>query len=235
MLADDRTPRSSGQGRLLTAAAWVLLLLALWVWAYTLTDGESRPDRSGTGTGAPIARLASEGPRLPPAHDPLEGRPRPERLDMESIGLHAPIVARGTRDAEAAAGHGADGAPPPDPRAGPVRWDSEGPAPGALGVAVLESRTGKHGGGRPAPGARLYVSREGGTVAEFTVARVWTVTRPGAEDRGEGTGEDGTGARDHAQLRLHLCRDAESGPGVRGRTCEVRTVVSAYLTGSRPV
>jgi hypothetical protein len=234
VLADDRTPRSSGQGRLLTAAAWVLLLLALWVWAYTLTDGESRPDRSGTGPGAPIARLASDRPRLPPAHDPLGGRPHPERLDMESIGLHAPIVERGTRDAEAAAGHGADGAPPPDPRSGPVRWDSEGPAPGAVGEAVLEGRTGKHGGGRPVPGARLYVSREGGTVAEFTVARVWTVRGHGAGEGGERTGDDGAGARQHAGLRLHLCRNAGSGPAVRGRTCDVRTVVSAYLTGSRP-
>ncbi len=246
-------PRTTGRGRLIAAAAWLLLLLALWAWAYTLTDGASSPD-GAAGEDTPFARLAAERPPMPPAHDPLEGAPQPRRLDLPALGLHAPVVERGGGRASEAAQH-ADGAPPPDPRMGPVRWDARGPVPGAGGAARLWIRTAGYGDGSPERGSRLYVGRADGSVAEFTVSGARAARWSGATEAG-GSAEEGAGGGvgrkqqtqptrqqqgqqpRSAQLRLSICRltpEEVPGEGSGGKPrCAARTVVSAYLTGSRP-
>lgn len=238
MFADDTMPRTTGRGRMLTAAAWVLLLSALWVWGYKLTDGASRPDTGGSAQGSPLARLAAgeQRPALPAAHDPLEGQPRPERLDFATLGLHEPVVGQGADPAGEA-----DGAPPPAPGAGPVRWDGTGPVPGARGTARLEARSTAGPERRPVRGAKLYVGRSDGTVAEFTVSAVRT--DPGGGPAGEGDGAAArdraapqyrAALRDRAALELRVCgSDGTGSAGAAARACAPERLVSAYLTGSR--
>ncbi|MFD5028324.1 class F sortase [Streptomyces sp. NPDC058373] len=208
--------------RLITTAAWAVLLLGLWIWGREVSDGSPLP---GTGNGRSAAVAGPAGADLPPARDPLPGS-RPVRLDVPSIGVSsAEVVSRGLDDAGAVA-------PPSFDAPDAVGWYESGPQPGEEGAALLvghvDTRT------QPAvfytlsaaePGARVRVGREDGTVAEFTVEDVQVLEREGFDaQKAYAPRQQG-----RAELRLITC----GGTFDKARnTYTANVVVSAYLTGT---
>ncbi|MDJ1133275.1 class F sortase [Streptomyces iconiensis] len=216
--------RGAGKGRLLTGAAWVMVLLALWMWGRGLSDGAGGGPLLGDVSQA--GRLAAGVPALPPAHAPLDGGARPVRVDIDGIGVHAPVMKRGVEP---------DGgiAPPPYSRPGSVGWYARGPAPGEAGAALLVGHVDTER--RKAvfyalstlkPGARVAVRRSDGSTAEFTVERSRVVGREDFDaHRAYGPERQG-----RAELRLITC----GGTFDRARRVySSNVIVSAYLTGSR--
>ncbi|MEW2419663.1 class F sortase [Streptomyces nigra] len=209
-------------GRLLTGTVWAALLLGLWLWGWEVTDvrpGPSTPPTAGT--------LIPAGPpphvRLPPAARPL-GDAVPQRIEIPSLGVRAPVVARGL-DA-----HGAID-PPPYRQAAAVGWYAAGTAPGAAGPALMVGHADTET--RPAvfhrlaalrPGARVRVLRADGEVAEFTVDDVRVVER----DRFDARQAYGPHHPGRPELRLLSCAGAFDRAT---RTYAANVVVSAYLTG----
>ncbi|MES9508591.1 class F sortase [Streptomyces sp. NPDC000609] len=219
MSAPDGT---AGHGRLLAGVAWAVLLLGLWLWG--------RGDGSGTGSAPTTGDVAAVGRplgvALPPPHDPIEGAV-PERVEIPSIGVRAPVVARGLDK---------DGAiePPPFDTPQTVGWYGGGTEPGAKGPALLvghvdtETRPAVfYGLSAARPGAKVEVIRTDGTVAEFTIDDVQVFTRARFDaDKAYGPRQDG-----RAELRLITCG------GTFDRTSheyDANVVVSAYLTGEKP-
>ncbi|MEV8032020.1 class F sortase [Streptomyces sp. NPDC002742] len=214
--------RSPGAGRLLTGVAWMVLLLGLWMWGREVTDPRLGTSAPTTGDIAAVGRPPEV--RLPPALKPL-GNARPQRVDIPSMGVQAPVVARGLD------GRGAID-PPPFDQPGVVGWYAAGAQPGAVGTALMvghvDTRT------RPAvfyrlssvkPGDDIRVMREDGTVAEFTVDDVQVLPR----DHFDAQQAYGVRKSGRAELRLITCG------GTFDRTSDSYTanvVVSAYLTGS---
>jgi hypothetical protein len=214
--------RSPGAGRLLTGVAWMVLLLGLWMWGREVTDPRLGTSAPTTGDIAAVGRPPEV--RLPPALKPL-GNARPQRVDIPSMGVQAPVVARGLD------GRGAID-PPPFDQPGVVGWYAAGAQPGAVGTALMvghvDTRT------RPAvfyrlssvkPGDDIRVMREDGTVAEFTVDDVQVLPR----DHFDARQAYGVRKSGRAELRLITCG------GTFDRTSDSYTanvVVSAYLTGS---
>ncbi|MFE2300984.1 class F sortase [Streptomyces sp. NPDC059445] len=213
--------RSGGTGRLLTGVAWLVLLLGLWLWGREVTDVRLGTSAPTTGDIAAVGRPPEV--RLPPALKPL-GDARPQRVDIPSTGVQAPVVARGLD------GRGAIDPPPLD-QPGVVGWYAAGARPGAVGTALMvghvDTRT------RPAvfyrlstvkPGDTVRVTRDDGTVAEFTVDDVQVLPRDHFDARqAYGVREAG-----RAELRLITCGgtfDRADG------TYTANVVVSAYLTG----
>ncbi|MBP3077514.1 sortase [Streptomyces sp. 604F] len=209
-------------GRLISGAAWAVLLLGLWIWGREVSDGSPLP---GSGSGRPAAVGGAGGADLPPARDPLPGS-RPVRVDVPSIGVSsAEVVSRGLDDAGAVE-------PPSFDTPDTVGWYDSGPQPGEEGAALLvghvDTRT------RPAvfytlsatePGARVRVAREDGTVAEFTVEDVQVLEREGFDaQKAYAPRKQG-----RAELRLITC----GGTFDKARnTYTANVVVSAYLTGT---
>ncbi|MFG3259007.1 class F sortase [Streptomyces sp. NPDC048172] len=213
--------RPAGRGRLITGAAWVVLLLGLWMWGRDLTDGGGGPV---LGDVSRAGRLAVGAPPLPAAHDPLEDRSRPTRIDIDRIDVHARVMRRGVeRDGAVEA--------PPYARADRVGWYAGGPAPGEKGAALLvghvdtdERRAVFYALSTVKPGTGLRVRRADGTVARFTVERTRVVGRGEFDaDRVYGTEKEG-----RAELRLITCGGEFD--RVR-RVYSSNVVVSAYLTG----
>ncbi|WRZ92719.1 class F sortase [Streptomyces sp. NBC_01007] len=214
--------RSPGTGRLLTGVAWTVLLLGLWLWGREVTDLRLGTSAPTTGDIAAVGRPPEV--RLPPALKPL-GNARPQRVDIPSTGVQAPVVARGLD------GRGAID-PPPFDQPGVVGWYAAGAQPGAVGTALMvghvDTRT------RPAvfyrlssvkPGDTVRVMRDDGTVAEFTVDDVQVLPR----DHFDAQQAYGVRKSGRAELRLITCG------GTFDRTSDSYTanvVVSAYLTGS---
>ncbi|WP_339129533.1 class F sortase [Streptomyces sp. f51] len=214
--------RSPGVGRLLTGVAWLVLLLGLWLWGREVTDlplGTSSPT---TGDIAAVGRPPEV--RLPPALKPL-GAARPQRVDIPSMGVQAPVVERGLD------GRGAID-PPPFDQPGVVGWYASGAKPGAAGTALMVGHVDTET--RPAvfyrlstvkPGDTVRIMRDDGTVAEFTVDDVQVLPR----DRFDARQAYGAHRPGRAELRLITCGgtfDHTSG------TYTANVVVSAYLTGS---
>ncbi|WP_345770477.1 class F sortase [Blastococcus saxobsidens] len=118
----------------------------------------------------------------------------------------------------------------PDDKAG---WYQRGPAPGAVGPAVILGHvdSAEHGPGiffdlgALEPGAEVTVTREDGTVAVFAVDRVEVHPKddfPTLEVYGN---------TDDAQLRLITCGgDFDSG----ARSYEDNVIAFATMTGTRP-
>ncbi|MFE3941065.1 class F sortase [Streptomyces sp. NPDC059118] len=221
MSAPDGT---AGHGRLLAGVAWAVLLLGLWLWGRGMTDGSGIGSAPTTGDVAAVGRPL--GVALPPPHDPIEGAV-PERVEIPSIGVRAPVVARGLDK---------DGAiePPPFDTPRTVGWYSGGTEPGAKGPALLVGHVDTET--RPAvfyglsavrPGAKVEVTRMDGTVAEFTIDDVQVFTRARFDaDKAYGPRQDG-----RAELRLITCG------GTFDRASheyDANVVVSAYLTGEKP-
>ncbi|WP_326600578.1 class F sortase [Streptomyces sp. NBC_01803] len=213
-------PRASGTGRLISAVAWTVLLLALWLWGRELTDGGPP---LGTPGEAPAAGRAGEGATPPAPAEPLAGHPAPRVVEIEAIGVRADIVAR---DVDASGGV----APPPFETPEVVGWYAGGPTPGAAGAAVLVGHVDTET--EPAvfyalsdvpPGSEVRVTRTDGSVAEFTVSDVEVVER-GEFDATRVYGPRRAGA---AELRLITC----GGTFDRERqSYSANVVVSAYLT-----
>ncbi len=168
--------------------------------------GDGRSTSGAAGTHAPLA-----------AADPV-------RLDIASLGIHAPVVPRGLTDGTVD--------PPPYSTPGATGWYRGGPAPGAAGAALIVGHVDTDTG--PAvffplrtvkPGAAIDVTRADGTVAEFTARTVDTVPKAHfdpARAYGSPTGPP--------QLRLITCGGAFD-PATRAYTANL--VITAPLTGAR--
>jgi sortase (surface protein transpeptidase) len=213
---------SSGTGRLMTGVAWAVLLLGLWLWGREVTDVRHGISPPTTGDVAAVGR--PWGVELPPAHKPL-GQARPQRVDIPSMGVQAPVVASGL-DAEGAID------PPPYDQAGVVGWYGDGVRPGAAGTALFVGHVDTET--RPAvfyklssvrPGDTVRVIRDDGTVAEFTVEDVQVIQR----DRFDAQQAYGTRKSGRAELRLVTCGGTFDRAG---NSYTANVVVSAYLTGS---
>ncbi|MER5306243.1 class F sortase [Streptomyces sp. NPDC002773] len=214
--------RPAGTGRLVTGVAWAVLLLGLWLWGRDATEGPGGISAPTTGDIAAVGRPL--GTALPPAHDPLPPV-APRRVEIPSLGITAPVVARGLDDTGAID-------PPPYELPHTVGWFGAGTAPGASGPALLVGHVDTDT--RPAvfyslsaarPGAEVRVTRTDGSVAEFTVDDVQVYPREHFDARKV------YGARvpHRAELRLITCGgtfDPTAG------TYSANVVVSAYLTGA---
>ncbi|MBT2380347.1 class F sortase [Streptomyces sp. ISL-111] len=212
--------RPAGTGRLLTGVAWALLLLGLWLWGRDASGGMSAPT---TGDVAAVGRPL--GAPLPPAHEPVEGA-APRSVEVPSVGIDAPVVRRGLDK---------DGAidPPPYDLPQTAGWYGKGTEPGAEGAALLVGHVDTetkpavfYGLSAVRPGEKVKVTREDGSVAEFTVDDVQVVTRERFDaEKAYGPRVDG-----RAELRLITCGGTYD---QKSRSYTANVVVSAYLTSAR--
>ncbi|MGW0750974.1 class F sortase [Streptomyces sp. NPDC002587] len=207
--------KASAGGRLLTFAAWSVLVLGLWLWG-----------RQITGVPAPLAGQAGGvvGPALPAAHAALAAV-APQRVDVPSIGVQAPVISRGLD---------ADGAiePPPYESPGTVGWWGNGVRPGAAGAALMVGHVDTkskpavfYGLSSAQPGDKVRVVRADGSVAEFTIEDVRVYERAGFDPHKA----YGQRVKGRAELRLVTCGGSYD-KAAKEYTANV--VVSAYLTGS---
>ncbi|MEU0158042.1 class F sortase [Streptomyces sp. NPDC006261] len=212
--------RPAGTGRLLTGVAWAVLLLGLWLWGRDASGGMSAPT---TGDVAAVGRPL--GAPLPPAHEPVEGA-APRSVEVPSVGIDAPVVRRGLDE---------DGAidPPPYDLPQTAGWYGKGTQPGAEGAALLVGHVDTetkpavfYGLSAVRPGEKVRVTRDDGSVAEFTVDDVQVVTRERFDaEKAYGPRVDG-----RAELRLITCGGTYD---QKSRSYTANVVVSAYLTGAR--
>ncbi|MHA5053397.1 class F sortase [Streptomyces sp. SD15] len=213
--------RSSGAGRLLMGVAWAMLLVGLWLWGHEVSDIRHGISAPTTGDIAAVGRPPEV--RLPPALKPL-GNATPQRIDIPSMGVQAPVVGRGL-DPQGAID------PPPFDQPGVVGWYAAGVRPGAAGTALFVGHVDTET--RPAvfyklsavqPGETVRVVRDDGTVAEFTVDDVQVFSRDHFDaQQAYGPKESG-----RAELRLVTCGGTFDRAS---RTYTANVVVSAYLTG----
>ncbi|MGW1762930.1 class F sortase [Streptomyces sp. NPDC002073] len=208
-------PRTAPSGRILTGVAWAVLVLGLWLWGREITE---LPGGSAGAAGALF------GAGLPAPHPPLEGAALPARVDVPSIGVQAPVVARGLDR---------DGAidPPPYDRPGAVGWYGSGTRPGAAGAALFVGHVDTaskpavfYGLSSAKQGDTVRVLRDDGLIAQFTIEDVQVYER----ERFEAAKVYGPRVAGRAELRLITCG------GTYDRVAKEYTanvVVSAYLTG----
>jgi hypothetical protein len=216
--------KATGHGRFLTGIAWALVLVGLWLWGSEITDVGGGVSAPTTGDVAAVGRPFTV--ELPDAHKPLTAA-KPQRVDVPSVNVRAPVVARGLDG---------DGAidPPPYGQAGTVGWYGGGTRPGAAGTSLFVGHVDTET--RPAvfydlsavrPGEKVRVTRDDGSVAVFTVDDVQVLSR----DRFDARKAYGPHEEGRAELRLITCGgtfDRET------RTYSANVVVSAYLTGVEP-
>ncbi|MFB7834721.1 MULTISPECIES: class F sortase [unclassified Streptomyces] len=216
--------RPAGTGRLVTGVAWALLLLGLWLWGREVTEGPGGSSAPTTGDIAAVGRPL--GVPLPPARDPLAPL-EPRRVEIPSLGIAAPVVARGLDSTGAID-------PPPYEMPHTVGWFGAGTRPGAAGPALLVGHVDTatrpavfYGLSAARPGAKVRVTRTDGSVAEFTVDDVQVYPRESFD------ASKVYGARDphRAELRLITCGGTFD-RGANAYTANV--VVSAYLTAATP-
>lgn len=221
---EERAGRAGG-GRLLTGVAWAVLLLGLWLWGRDSSGGVG--GRSGPTTGDVAAVGRPLGAALPEAHAPLKPAD-PRRVEVRSLGIAAPVMARGLDSAGAVA-------PPPYAKPRTVGWYGGGVRPGAAGTALfvghVDTRTKPavfYGLSAAEPGTKIRVTRSDRSIAEFTVEDVQVIGR----DRFDARKVYGSRETSRAELRLITCGgtfDKKAG------AYTANVVVSAYLTGvSRP-
>ncbi|MFH8606568.1 class F sortase [Streptomyces sp. NPDC018029] len=215
--------RATGSGRLLTGVAWAVLLVGLWLWGSDISGLRGGLSAPATGDVAAVGRPL--GVQLPPAHEPLAPA-RPQRVDVPSLEVRAPVAARGLD---------ADGAidPPSFAQADTVGWYAGGARPGEPGAALFVGHVDTET--EPAvfydlsalrAGEEIRVARDDGTVAEFTVDDVRVVTRARFDaEKAYGPHQEG-----RAELRLITCGGVFD---KTARTYSANVIVSAYLTGVR--
>ncbi|MEV8533434.1 class F sortase [Streptomyces sp. NPDC051211] len=213
----DSEPKTSGGGRLLTVTAWTVLVLGLWMWGREITDmpTPSRPGQAGAMVGA----------GLPAARTPLPAGAPPQRVDVPSMGIRAPVISRGL-DRQGAI------EPPPYDQPGTVGWWAGGARPGEAGTALMVGHVDTdskpavfYGLSSAKPGDKVRVVRADATVAEFTVEEVRVFERR-SFDAHKAYGPRVPG---RAELRLVTCG------GTYDKVAKEYTanvVVSAYLTAA---
>ena len=190
------------------------------------TAGSSAP--AGGGTGAPPAEQGSAAPTSqPPAAgtDTAAPVPEPVSVSVPAIGVTSDLLRLGLNDDDTVE------VPPlgPDDQAG---WYERGPAPGAIGPAVLLGHvdSAEHGPGvffelgALQPGDAVEVTRTDGSVAVFSVDRVET------HPKDDFPTIEAYGNTPDAQLRLITCGgDFDSSV----RSYEDNVIVFATLTETR--
>jgi sortase (surface protein transpeptidase) len=218
---------------------WSVLALVLVVVGVTalvigFTGQQSAPQpAAGTGAAPPeptrsadptdsIPGAGSDVPEAPVAADVAA----PVSVSIPSIGVTSDLIRLGLNE---------DGTVQVPPLGGDdtAGWYERGPAPGAVGPAVLLGHvdSAQYGPGvffelgAVQPGDTVEVARADGTVAEFVVDRVET------HPKDEFPTIDVYGNTDDAQLRLITC-GGDFDPSVR--SYEDNVVVFATLTGTRP-
>ncbi|MER5761606.1 class F sortase [Streptomyces sp. NPDC002082] len=206
--------RSSGGSRLLTFAAWSVLVLGLWLWGREITGvAIPLPGRAG----GPAA------PGLPAAHTPLAPA-APARVDVPSLGVQAPVIVRDL-DAKGAI------EPPPYENPGTVGWWRGGAQPGTAGTALLVGHVDTrskpavfYGLSSAKTGDKIRVVRADGSVAEFTIEDVRVHERADFDP----AKAYGPKVRGRAELRLVTCGGTYD---KAAKEYSANVVVSAYLTG----
>ncbi|MEV4916564.1 class F sortase [Streptomyces tirandamycinicus] len=223
MSSGEETP--SGSGRLLTGVAWAILLMGLWLWGREASDGGGGTSAPTTGDVAAVGRPL--GVPLPPAREPLAPA-GPTRVDIPSIGVSAPVVARGLDTTGAVE-------PPPFATPDAVGWFGTGTRPGAAGAALfvghVDTRTEPavfYGLSAARPGQTVRVTRTDGSVAVFTIDDVQVVSR----DRFDAGKVYGARLPGRAELRLITCGGTYDR---KTASYTANVVVSAYLTDARGV
>ncbi|MFH9431209.1 class F sortase [Streptomyces sp. NPDC017615] len=210
---------TTATGRLITAMAWAVLLLGLWLWGRDVTGLPDNP--AGTAHGD-VAGLG--GITLPAPATPLP-ESAPQRVDIPQLAIQAPVTSRGL-DSRG----GID--PPPFDQPGVVGWYGAGTAPGAAGTALLVGHVDTET--RPAvfyrlstlePGETVRVVRADGEIARFTIDDVEVLPA----DHFDAARAYGTRHPGRAELRLITCGGTYDRAS---RTYTANVVVSAYLTGT---
>ena len=232
---------SEQTGRRPSSRTWTLLAVALAVVALVavvvvVTGQQRAPQPSatadpGTTTSAPPSSAAPSpvAPAAPPATSPAPAPAAPVAapvsLSVPAIGVTSDLLRLGLND------DGTVQVPPlgPDDQAG---WYERGPAPGAVGPALLLGHVDSAAAGPGVffelgavqPGDEVEVTRADGTVAVFAVDRVETHPKddfPTIEVYGN---------TDDAQLRLITCGGAFDSAA---RSYEDNIIVFATMTGTR--
>jgi len=213
--------RARADGRTWTAVGAALLLLAAWLLGHgaVLGGGSASP-----GAGPGLASAADARPRhLYAAHAALPPA-EPVRLDIASVGIHAPVVPRGLSDGTID--------PPPYATPGAAGWYEGGPAPGAAGAALIVGHVDTETGpavffplDRVRPHALVDVTRADHSVAEFSVEAVEVVPKAHF-DAGRVYGGSSGG---RPELRLITCGGTFDSTT---RTYSANLVVYTTLTSS---
>ncbi|MEV6299807.1 class F sortase [Actinoplanes sp. NPDC051861] len=159
------TPRPL-RGRRAAGPIGVIALVLLFVGLFVVGMG------LGAATGFDLGSLFRGPDEPPPRTFPVLDPSRPERLEIPSIGVSAPILEVGLAN---------DGSVdvPPLKRHNEAGWFDGGPTPGQFGPALIvghaDTRTGPsvfHDLGKLKPGDEIEVSREDGSLAVFEVNSV---------------------------------------------------------------
>jgi sortase (surface protein transpeptidase) len=155
----------------------------------------------------PAGRAAVSSPDPPPADaessEPTAtvGRSVPVRIDIDAIGVHAPVTPTGLAD------DGTLGVPPPGPHYDDTAWYDRYPTPGEVGPAVITGHLDSaHDGpsvfyrlGALRPGDHVVITRADGSIVTFTV------TGLGRYPQRAFPIEKVYGDLNHAGLRLITC------------------------------
>lgn len=212
----NEEPRGSGGSRLLTFAAWTVLVLGLWLWGREITGVPVPPAGRAGGAGAAV-------PGLPTAHSPLAAAPC--GAARRTVPGHP-----GAGDLPRPRPRGGDRAAPYE-NPGTVGWWSGGTQPGRAGTALLvghvDTRTKPavfYGLSTAQPGEKVGVVRADGSVAEFTIEEVRVYERAGFDPQ-KAYGPKVAG---RAELRLVTCGGTYD---KKAKEYSANVVVAAYLTG----
>ena len=220
--------------RIWMALAVALAVVAVVALVVSLTGQQQAPTPAASTERAqdavPAPASPTEQPAAPtesaPAEPPAEPVAEPVSVGIPSIDVTSDLLRLDLND------DGTVEVPPlgPDDKAG---WYQRGPAPGAVGPAVILGHvdSAEHGPGiffdlgALEPGAEVTVTRADGTVAVFAVDRVEV------HPKDEFPTIDVYGNTDDSQLRLITCGgDFDSAE----RSYEDNVIAFATLTGTRP-
>ena len=225
----DPSPRRTGP-RVWTALAVALAIVAVVALAVAVTGQQQAPQPPATAATVeqetPVVAPAPGAPAAPVDAESTGTVAAPVSMAIPSIGVRSDLLRLGVN------GDGTVEVPPlaPDDQAG---WYQRGPAPGAVGPAVVLGHVDSAEWGPGVffdlgalrPGDEITVTREDGSAAVFAVDRVERHRKddfPTIEVYGN---------TDDAQLRLITCGGAFDPDA---RSYEDNVVAFASLVGTRP-